>query len=167
MTDDDIISGILAREGGFVNDPADRGGATNRGVTLNTFRKWRKDDRATVDELATLTEMEARMIYKSLYIEEPGFVGLTDDRLRALVVDSGVNHGPTNATFMLQRAIGVRVDGVCGPKTLKAANEAGPELYYRMCGQRARLYGQIITQRPNQSRFAAGWMNRLAEFIEA
>lgn len=58
-------------------------------------------------------------------------------------------------------------DGVIGPKT-RAALAAADQgvLYGKVLGQRLRHLGRLITNDPKQSAFAAGWMNRMAEFVE-
>ena len=64
MTVDDIIAGIITREGGFVNHSRDRGGATNHGITAMTLGHYRALGRAaTVAEVSVLTEAEAHAIY--------------------------------------------------------------------------------------------------------
>jgi len=71
---DAILDRIIRREGGYVNHPADRGGATNFGITAQTLGNWRKLGRpATVAEVMALTETEARAIYRQQYIAGPGF----------------------------------------------------------------------------------------------
>ncbi len=166
MTDTAIIDAILRREGGFVDHPADQGGPTKYGITQRTLKQYRGRP-VTVGDLRALGESEARLIYQRLYISGPGFDRISGQRLRALVIDCAVNHGPSRATRWLQAAVGTRVDGVFGPLTLAAANAAEEEtLYKRVLAQRCRFYGQIIARDPSQAAFAAGWAARLAEFIE-
>lgn len=166
MNEDAIIDGILKAEGGWVDHPDDKGGPTNRGIILRTLEDWRKVP-VTVDDLKALTEKETREIYRDLYVHRPGFHLIMHDKLRALMVDSGVNHGTHRVCKWLQEILGVIQDGVIGPTTLVAlAGANGDRLYLRICGKRARLYGRIITDNPRQSVFAAGWGNRLADWIE-
>lgn len=165
MTDDQIIDGILKREGGYVNHPADPGGATNRGITFQTLMEWRSD--ATLDDLKALTEDEARAIYRERYIHAPGFGAIENGALRALVVDCGVNHGITGATKMIQRAVGVPADGVFGAVTLAALNAGGMEAYWNLCAERVRWYGRHVAANPDKLPFLSGWLNRVADFIEA
>ena len=166
MRDTAIIDAILRREGGFVDHPADHGGPTKYGITQWTLKQYRGRS-VTVGDLRALVESEARLIYQRLYISGPGFDRITGQRLRALVIDCAVNHGPSRAARWLQAAAGTRVDGVFGPLTLAAVNAAEEEpLYKRVLAQRCRFYGQIIARNPSQAAFAAGWTARLAEFIE-
>lgn len=166
MTADEVIDHILIREGGFVDHENDKGGATNLGITHATLTEWRKRP-VTVDDMRNLTRAEARQIYRALYIEKPGFTAIESPSVRALTVDCAVNHGSANAIKMLQRAARVFPDGVLGPKSKAEVNRMDASaLYRRLCAERAKFYGQIITKNPSQAVFAAGWMNRLAEFIE-
>ncbi len=165
---DTILDEIIRREGGYVNHPADRGGPTKYGITAETFGSWRKLGRpATADEVQALTETEARAIYRQMYIIAPGFKYITHPALLHLLVDSAVHSGPKRAVQWLQTALGVAADGVIGPKTRAALAQADQGvLYGKVLGQRLRYIGRLITRDPKQSAFAAGWMNRIAEFVE-
>lgn len=163
-----IIDDIIRREGGYVNHPADRGGPTKYGITAQTLGNWRHLARAaTNNEVAELTESEARAIYRQQYIIEPGFDKITNPELMALLVDSGVHSGPKQAVKWLQIALGVSSDGVIGPNTRAVMAAADQDLLYiKVLGARLRHLGRLITSDPKQSVFAAGWMNRMAEFVE-
>ena len=177
-----IIDAILRREGWprYTDRPSDRGGPTKGGITLATLTSWRNRP-VTAADVAALDEAEVRAVYRARYIEEPGFAAITDDALRALVIDSGVNHGPARAGTWLQDAVNdfagrplLKVDGAVGPKTLAAVNGADAAgLWRSVFAQRMRFYGQIITgdarkrgRTEDDALNAAGWLNRLAEFME-
>lgn len=166
MNAQSIIDDIIRREGGFVNHPADRGGPTKFGITQDTLTLWRKR-LATVDDVRNLAEDEARSIYLKNYITAPHFDQINDPALQALVVDCAVNHGVQATAKWLQGILGVTKDGVIGPVTLAALSKRDGALMYRsLLAQRCRVFGQIITRDPSQAAFAAGWLARLAEFIE-
>ena len=166
MTPDDIIDDIIRREGGFVDHPADKGGPTKYGITQDTLAGWR-GRAVTADDVRGLSKNEAREIYRNIYIVKPGFDRIRSKRLMALVVDCAVNHGPATAARWLQDAARVPVDGYVGPVTIKAVNGAPVgELYRYVLAERCRHYGRIITRDQTQAVFAAGWANRVAEFIE-
>ena len=163
--DEDLIDAILKREGPYVDHPADRGGPTNHGITLNTLMEYR-DAPVSIDDVKNLTEAEARAIYRERYLEP--FAFLQDDALRAAVVDAAVNHGPTAAVRMLQRAFRIADDGLVGPTTIHYADVSVPRVVRaRFVAERIKHYGRIITDYPSQAAFAAGWMARAAEFVEA
>lgn len=167
MTPTEIIDGILIREGSeYTNHTADKGGPTKYGVTLVTLSEWR-GRKCTPEDVARLTETEAREIYREEYLIRPGFLGIENDAVRTLVVDCAVNHGVKQAVLLLQQAARVFTDGILGPNTKQAVNRMTPGVVYRrLCAARVRFYGQIITRNPSQATFAFGWANRVAQFIE-
>jgi lysozyme family protein len=78
-----------------------------------------------------------------------------------------VHSGPQKAARWLQEALGVTADGVIGPKTHAAlAATDQDKLCKKVLAARVRHLGRLITNDPEQSVFAAGWMNRIAEFVE-
>lgn len=167
MTDSDIIDAVLKSEGGLVDDPADKGGITNFGITMPTLAAHRGGP-VTEDDIRHLGIQEARDIYSQRYIKGPGFDAIESPYLRGVVVDCGVLHGPLNATKMLQRAVGADVDGKLGPHTLAMANMVdGKALAIKVQADRIKILGRIITNDSTQSKFAAGWMNRVADQITA
>lgn len=110
MTESDILSGILRREGGFRHVPGDRGGATNYGITQATLGLWRKLGRpATPEEVRALTVAEASEIYRSEYIA--GWDAVPYAPLREQLIDFGVNSGPQRAARWLERVLGFPADG--------------------------------------------------------
>ena len=165
VTADDIITAILVREGGFVNDRADRGGATNFGITQSTLAEFRRAEVSAAD-VANLTEAEARTIYRKVYVEP--WEGVVPETVLPLMADCAVNHGPRGATKMLQKSVGVEADGAFGPSTQAAVlTMDAPRLYRKLCAERVRFYGRLISLDNTQAKFASGWLNRAAEFIEA
>lgn len=170
MNDQDIIDRVLKSEGGFVNNPNDKGGPTNFGITAARLGEWRKLGRvATVAEVQALTEAEARQIYQAWYIDDPGFGQIADGYLRAVVVDSGVLYGTKRAALWLQQALGVAADGVIGGQTttaLQAATDMGL-LVRKVIGYRIQRIGQIVTADRTQVVFLAGWLNRAADMLAA
>jgi lysozyme family protein len=166
MTPDQILDHLIAAEGGFVDNSADRGGCTNYGITLSTLRDWRGDSTVDCDAVRALTEAEAREIYRDRYMERPRLSELPVE-LQALMVDSAVQHGRRRAIRWLQEAAGTTADGIIGPVTLEAVHDANRRgLYRRVLARRAVFYGQIISNDHSQAVFAEGWMRRLRPFIE-
>jgi lysozyme family protein len=166
MSIDKIIDDIIQREGGFVDNPADRGGPTKYGITQATLAEARGRS-VTRDDIAALTVGEARAIYRRKYVDEPGFASIPDPLL-GLVVDTAVHSGVKAAVLMLQKALGVApVDGILGPATKAAMQRAGTDLLYRrFLAERIRYLGEVIRSRPANAVFAAGWMNRVADFVD-
>lgn len=166
MTDAAIIDAIIEREGGYVDHPNDKGGPTKFGITTATLSAYR-DAPVDATDVERMTIDEARAMYRRDYIVRPGFDKVADDSLRALLVDWGVNSGPAAAIRGLQRALKVAPDGVLGPLTLLALPHLDArKVYAKVIAARMRFVAGILQHEESQRVFAAGWINRLAEFIE-
>src|SRR5690554_5603848 len=104
---------VLKHEGGFVNHPSDPGGATNKGITIENYRRYVKKN-GTVADLKAITDEEVAKVYKLFYWDAvkgddlPGGVDYA-------VFDFAVNGGPGRAIKFLQRIAGVTQDGAIGP----------------------------------------------------
>lgn len=171
---------IVSREGGYVNDPDDPGGATNFGVTLATLRSLRGEG-AGLDALRALTADEAAEIYVRFYYERPR-LDLLPGPLRPSVFDMQVNAG-ANAVRILQRLMSVfgmslRDDGVVGQGTARAVQKAmamAPHHLVDAYGiERRNYYYRLGDLRPASRKFArakdggkGGWITRAEEFIAA
>lgn len=178
-----IAEEIVAREGGFVNDPDDPGGATNHGVTIHTMRRLgidvNRDTRIDVADVRALTRKQAVEIYLKHYYEGPGIAALPE-ALQASVFDMYVNAGG-NAVKILQRLLTdmgfpCDPDGAIGPQTIRAAQmayEAAPSHLPDDYGiARRNYYYAIADKRPASRKFArrkdggkGGWIVRAEEFI--
>lgn len=171
-----IIDRIIEREGGarYTNRAEDRGGPTKFGITMAALQNYRKRP-VSDNDVATLGEVEARAIYRSVYLEGPGFGVIEHAGLLDLVVDSAVQHGPMKAIKLLQEALRVQVDGQFGPVTKKVLQHSwAPTVYRELLAARIQLYGRIITKIVDDkdrdgitdaAENASGWMNRMAEFV--
>lgn len=163
---DSMLGDILRREGGYVNNPNDRGGPTNMGITQAALASWRGRP-VTEDDVRNLAETEARAIYLSRYLSEPRLDRIHDPYVLSLAFDCSVNHGPHRAIRWLQKAAGVVDDGILGPQSEVAINTVEPvRLYQRLLARRIVFYGEIISHDHSQAVFALGWLRRAAEFLE-
>lgn len=166
MTIDDIITEIIRREGGFVDHPNDRGGPTKYGITLGTLARWRQQP-VTDEDVKALPELEARAIYHQRYIVGPGYMFLREP-LRMAIVDWGVLSGPPRATRGLQRALGVKEDGIIGRETLEALARLNPkDAAFRLCAEQARQVEHLLATDRTQAVFANGWRRRLLQKLAA
>ncbi|HLO78113.1 MAG TPA: glycosyl hydrolase 108 family protein, partial [Magnetospirillum sp.] len=106
---DSMLNDILAREGGFVNNPADHGGATNYGITQATLSAWLGRS-ATIDDVRNLGADTAKAIYRRTY-----FIGPHLDQLPELIqpvmLDAAVNSGPGQAVKWLQTVLNANGHG--------------------------------------------------------
>jgi lysozyme family protein len=172
MTDDEIIAHILKSEGGFTNDPDDAGGPTNFGITAADYGSFLKLGRkATADEVRQMPESDAVAIYKSRYISDPNFAAIADDKLKMLLVDSGVLYGTARAAIWLQTALKVKADGKVSPVTLAALPaitdaEAAQAIRKSVLGQRFAATADIVANKPSQLKFLKGWVNRAVSLLE-
>lgn len=174
---------IVGREGGYVNDADDPGGATNHGVTIHTMRRLgldlTKDGKITSADVRALTQEQAVEIFITRYFEAPR-LGMLPEVLQASVFDMYVNAG-ANAVKILQRllrdmGLDVAVDGVLGPQTAKAAHaahDAAPAHLVDAYGVARRNYYYRLADGRSASRKYArrrdggkgGWITRAEEFI--
>lgn len=165
MTIQSILDDVLAREGGYVDVPQDRGGCTNMGITRQTLHDWRGVP-VTCEDVKNLTRTEALEIYRELYVTRPGFELIRDVRLRALLIDFGVHSGPRTAIRALQRVIGAEADGRIGRETLaKIQTVSAPEIYRIVLQSRVLYLADLLRRDPTQRVFAAGWFRRMADFL--
>lgn len=178
-----IAEEIVAREGGYVNDPDDPGGATNHGVTIGTMKALgidvTGDGYVTVADVKALSRAQAVDIYIRHYFEKPGIAALPE-ALHATVFDMYVNAGG-NAVKILQRLLNdlgfpCGVDGAIGPQTIRAAQQAyaaKPDYLADAYGiARRNYYYALADKRPASRKFArrrdggkGGWITRAEEFI--
>jgi len=128
MDIDSLIDGLIDREGGYVDHPADKGGPTCFGITLAVARAH-----GYAGPMRQLPRSEAVAIYRRLYWLRPRLdeIASRSPRLAAELFDTGVNMGPAVAVTFLQRALtalnrngsdypDLTPDGRIGPATLTA-----------------------------------------------
>ncbi|WP_298969842.1 holin-associated N-acetylmuramidase [uncultured Roseobacter sp.] len=181
----EIASEIVAREGGFVNDPDDPGGATNFGVTIHTMRTLGidldRDGVITVADVRALSKEQAIEVFEKHYFEKP-LIALLPPALHATVFDMYVNAG-SNAIKILQRLLrdmghDIVVDGALGPQSIAATQAAyveAPEHLADAYGiARRNYYFRIADRRAASRKYArtrkggkGGWIKRAEEFISS
>ena len=167
MSVDQLVEDIIVREGGFVNDPADKGGATKFGVTQATLAEHRGHP-VSVDEVKNLSLTEARDIYRERYYLKPAYHLLGSEALQGVMVDFAVHSGPVTATKALQRVLGLPDDGIMGGETMHAANlKDGSRLGIHVLTERQRYLVDIVVRNPSQLKFLRGWTDRVMDQIEA
>lgn len=163
-----LVPFILKWEGGFVNDPDDLGGATNKGVTFATYSQYRKKKRMpdpTIDDLKNMSDDEWTEILKTMYWDRWKADRINSQSVANIIVDwlwaSGI-HGIKRP----QKILGVTVDGVVGEKTLAALNKEDPkELFERIKQDRFSFIDEICKARPANEKFRKGWINRINDFV--
>lgn len=154
---------LLESEGGFVDDPDDRGGATNRGITLKTYEGWCRRHgypRPTAQRLKDLDYETWARIAKELFWDKVGGDDIRDQRVANLIADWAFNSGAGIIT-RVQALVGVRADGIAGRETVRAINAEDPA---KLAGDLKRLrtsFYHTIARRGNNRKYLRGWLNRL------
>lgn len=146
-------------EGGFVNNPLDRGGATYHGVTQRTYDAFRKTVGKPLQSVELMSDLEERVIYHDDYWLPINGDALPEPLSHA-VFDMAINSGVYNAKLTLQSAVRVQQDSVIGPQTV-AACKAMPNVLLAFLEKRAAFIRDIVQERPSQVAFLLGWIKRL------
>lgn len=167
---DKLAPFILRWEGGFVNDPVDKGGATNMGVTIGTWRSvgYDKDGDGDidVDDLHLLDKKDViERVLRPHYWNRWRADEILNQSVANILVDWVWASG-THGIKRPQRILGVTADGIVGPKTLAAVNSMDPmELHFRIKNDRIKFIDEICQRDPSQERFRKGWMNRINALV--
>jgi lysozyme family protein len=177
-----LIGGLIEREGGYVNHPADKGGPTCFGITEAVARAH-----GFAGAMKNLPRDEAAAIYRRLYWLRPRFdqVAKRSSQIAAELFDTGVNMGPAVATTFLQRALtalnrnakdytDLTPDGRVGPLTLHALDaflatrgkKGGETVLMRALeALQGERYLRLAERRPANEAFLYGWLaNRIGTF---
>jgi len=168
---DTSLAFVLSREGGYVNDPSDHGGATNFGITQTVYNAFLAHDQRTLESVADIPMDDVHTIYRKQYWD----ACRCDDipaPLDLAVFDSAVQHGTGRAVKWLQRAAGAVPDGQCGEMTLYAVHHITlakglSGLVDDYLDTRAAFYAQILARDEAQHKFARGWANRMGALRDA
>lgn len=174
MSVDSLIEGVIGREGGYSNHPADRGGPTRWGITESVAR-----ENGYHGDMRSLPREVAKSIYLRKYVTRPGFGGVMalSEKIAEELVDTGVNMGPSVPSLMLQKALNalnyngrhyndIIEDGDVGTATINALRaflkKRGPEgekvmLTALNCLQGARYIELARTRAANEA-FLYGWL---------
>jgi lysozyme family protein len=173
MANFDLFLPMLLRfEGGFVDDPVDPGGATNKGITLKTFTGSARNllgVEPTLDRLKNLTDDQAGVIYKALYWNKIRGDEIGSQNLANIVCDFYVNAG-SHATKLLQSILNqmggnLTIDGEIGPTSIQALASVDQGEVYRQYKQgRIAYYRNLVQEQPSLVRFLNGWLNRVNSF---
>jgi len=176
----------MGNEGGYSDNPNDRGGETWKGIARNfwaTWPGWQIVDKikaqnppnlnAALSANASLQPL-VLTFYKENFWDTESLDNLNNQQTANQLFDIAVNMGTGTASGMLQSGINsiqpnaVVVDRQVGPKTINAANSLNPEnLYNAVCNLRKQRYLQIIASNPSQAIFQHSWMSRITPYNTA
>ena len=148
------IGFILKHEGGYVDDPTDKGGETNYGISKRAY--------PSVD-IKGLTLEGAKEIYKRDYWDK-GHCEKLPEEIRYIHFDGCINHGISRAVKILQKASGCKyIDGLFGPETTAKSKSVSIELYAL---HRLYFYCEIVRRNNSQAKFIGGWKNRIKDIVK-
>lgn len=151
---------ILKWEGGFVYDKDDLGGATNRGVTLATYRSV-FGNKKTANDLKRMTQAQWGVIFKKYYWDKWKADDIKCQNVANILVDWLWCSGSYGIKIP-QKVLGVSIDGIVGTKTIAAINARdGRELFDTIKQERKDYIDRICQARPQNKKFKKGWLNRI------
>ena len=174
MTKDQIFNSILEKEGGYVNNPNDKGGPTNWGITQAVARAH-----GYSGDMRALTREQALAIYEADYWYGPRFdqISAVSPAIAAELCDTGVNMGPAVAAKFLQRSLNVMnnqqklypdlmADGQIGPRTISTLKQyltsrglnAEEVMLKALNSLQGARYIELSEQRPANESFVYGWV---------
>lgn len=153
---------ILRYEGGYVNDPADHGGATNHGVTQRVYDAWRVSVGREPQSVRVILSDEVAAIYERDYWRAVGADRMPEP-LDLACFDAAVNSGVKRSIVWLQRALRITDDGIAGPKTWGAIQEVPAVELARRCIAERELSLRRFAQAPGQAKFLRGWLARTTD----
>tara|TARA_R110000824_G_scaffold96754_1_gene231456 strand:- start:117 stop:590 length:474 start_codon:yes stop_codon:yes gene_type:complete len=150
---DGAIGTVLEHEGGYVNDAEDPGGETKFGISKRSYPDV---------NIATLTEVEARDIYRRDFWDAGKYYRIDDQAVAGKVFDLAVNMGIRQANKLIQRAVRAASgrelvdDGILGPLSFGAINLSPPAMVLAALRSEAAGYYRLL----DKPRFLRGWLNR-------
>jgi hypothetical protein len=153
------LAHVLKSEGLWSDNPADPGGATMKGITLATYREWKRNQHITKEQLREIPDSDVQDLYKQNYWDK-----VHGDDLPAgvdyAVFDCAVNMGCGRAAKLIQEAAGVTADGIIGQGTMAAIKSQSPQDVIDKFSQLKDNFYRSLNTFPT---FGKGWLRRVAE----
>jgi len=158
---EECLKFTLPWEGGYVNNPYDSGGATNYGVTQETYNEYLMRHGKRSRDVRDITMEEISAIYREMYWDALDCDKLFVAPLDLVMFDTAVNFGVVGAVEFLQEALNVEVDGDFGPVTKQALGKASSvESAELICYGRLSYRDYRVMQKSSQHIFHSGWIRR-------
>lgn len=157
-----IIPFIKFWEGGYVNNPADPGGETNKGITYETWKSYFGD---THSRFIAMSDADWMYIFKKGFWDE-----IKGDQIRSQkVADAIVNWFWGSGYYAIrevQNIVGAVPDGIMGAESIRLINKMNPDLlFHEITVAESNFYRTIVEANPGLNVFFKGWMNRLDALI--
>lgn len=164
----ELMTFIRKWEGGFVDDPQDRGGATNMGVTIGTWRThgYDKDKDGDIDvaDLKKMSLEDWEAIFKKQYWDRWQADSIKHKEVAFMLVDWVWGSGSYGIKIP-QRVLGVKADGIVGPKTLAAVNSRPRSFARELAKERLAYLHRIVKSDSTQKKYIKGWANRVNDLV--
>lgn len=153
---------IFDLEGGYSNDKNDPGGPTMYGIIEKVYHRYLKNEGLPLKDVRDITDFEVHKIYEQLYWD-PMHLDLLNKDKAVFMFQFGINCGVNKAIMLVQDCLGLKVDGILGPKTAKAINEAPIATLVNV--QKSR-YDVVIAGNEKLECFRVGWGNRIKRTLQ-
>lgn len=164
---------VIAKEGGYVDDPYDKGGATKYGISS----RFIKANDLKIKDVQELTLLQAKEIYSIFFWHPLKIDQINDSTVQLFLFDTAVNCGKEKAVFLLQDSINsishIAVDGRIGNETIGTCNSITSQpkqcklLKQLLLSSRIAFYMNIVNKNESQRRFLRGWVNRTLEVFNS
>ena len=161
MADKNKLIPIIKKwEGGYSDNPNDRGGATNSGVTLAVYQSVYGKNK-TKNDLKKMTESQWNYIFTKLYWNKWKADEIKNQSIANILVDWVWMSG-LGTIKKIQSLFGLTADGIVGNKTISYINSHDQEeVFNKIWNRRKQFYESLVKNNPSQKVFLKGWMNRL------
>ena len=161
MADKNKLIPIIKKwEGGYSDNPNDRGGATNSGVTLAVYQSVYGKNK-TKNDLKRMTNDQWDYIFTKLYWNKWKADDIKSQSIANILVDWVWMSG-YGTIKKIQSLFGLTSDGIVGNKTLSYINSNNQEeIFKKIWNRRKQFYESLVKNNPSQKVFLKGWMNRL------
>ena len=164
---DQALKVVLVHEGGFVDDPDDPGGITDRGISLRFLKDHDididHDGDVDADDVRGLKDEDVARLYRQFFWNLVHGDDFANQEMATKMFDMAVNMGPLRAIHIAQESAGIAADGLFGPQTFKTLNvDDATALLTSICSSQAAFYRGIAAARPKSQKFLPGWLVRSA-----
>jgi lysozyme family protein len=163
-----LLAPVVAKwEGGYVNDPIDKGGSTNMGITLATWKHIgydKNNDRLiNAADIKLLSKADFKVVLRK-YWDKWQADDIKNQSIANILVDWYWGSGKWGIVIP-QRILGLVEDGIAGPKTIAAVNARDSRVFHKQVfDARVKFLNNIVKNNPSQKKFIKGWLNRLNDF---
>lgn len=158
---------ILKWEGGWANDPTDRGKMTMKGITMETYKSYclaKGKSLPTPEALRNISKQEWFDIFKAMYRDRWQGDAIGSQSIANILVDWVWASGVWGIKIP-QRLLGIAQDGIVGSKTLALLEAQNSEAFFNKVKEaRLKFVDDIVRRKPEQAKFIKGWKNRINEF---